>query len=159
MNTHQAAYRAGCIVREVEERLAGDGRLSPACLGNCSRMPNRIHVYLRHLWGKATKDEVVAGMLEDFDPPDVPYPAPEQGSFWIGYYHQATARKLPEGFGNRLQSLRESRSMTREDLADAAGITRQSLHNYETGARRPTWDAVQAIASALGVPTDTFRDA
>ena len=82
MNTHQAAYRAGAIVYEISERFAKDGRwgLSGACLGNCSRMPNKIHIYLRHLWDKAIKDDAIAALLDDFDPPNVPYPSPEQGS-------------------------------------------------------------------------------
>jgi len=49
MTPAQAAYRAGCIVSEVEARYAGKRRLSPACLGNCSRLPAKIPVFLRHL--------------------------------------------------------------------------------------------------------------
>ena len=65
----------------------------------------------------------------------------------------------PDTFAAKLQSLRESKSMTREELADTSGLSRQSLHNYETGQRKPTWEAVQVIATALGVATDVFRDA
>jgi len=53
--------------------------------------------------------------------------------------------------------MREAAGLSREQLADAAGTSRQAIHNYETGTRQPTWDAVQAIAAALGVTTDTFR--
>jgi transcriptional regulator with XRE-family HTH domain len=56
-----------------------------------------------------------------------------------------------------LTALRESAKLTREDLASLSGLSRQAIHNYETGERSPTWEAVQALAKALGVATDTFR--
>ena len=65
--------------------------------------------------------------------------------------------KPPEPFAAILRRLREAAGLSRPQLAAAAGLSRQVLHNYEAG-RRPTWDAVQRIAKALGVPTDTFRD-
>ena len=48
--------------------------------------------------------------------------------------------------------------MTREEFADAVGSSRQRIHQLETGSHKPRWEEVQAIADALGVPTDTFRD-
>ena len=62
-------------------------------------------------------------------------------------------------FGDSLRRLREERNLSREQLAESAGLTRQAIHLYESGERRPTWDAVQALAKALNVPTDAFRDA
>ncbi len=47
--------------------------------------------------------------------------------------------------------------MTVDELAQAAGLTRQAVHNYESGNRSPTWAAVQKLAEALNVTTDTFR--
>lgn len=155
----QAAYRAGCIAREVQERFAPEKKLSPETLRAVARLPHALPVHFRHLWAKALKVPEVVALLDGFDPPQGPIDEVAQCSFWGGWYHQEVARNLPESFGAKLAALRDAKGMTREDLADAAGITRQSLHNYETGARRPTWDAVQAIAAALGVPTDTFRDA
>lgn len=64
----------------------------------------------------------------------------------------------PESFAAILRREREGAELSREQLADAAGITRESVRLYETGERRPTWTAVQAIAKALNLPTDTFRD-
>jgi transcriptional regulator with XRE-family HTH domain len=61
-------------------------------------------------------------------------------------------------FPTVLIRLRESAGLTVAELAEAAGLTRQAVHNYESGARRPTWDAVQKLAAALGVSTDVFRD-
>lgn len=61
-------------------------------------------------------------------------------------------------FAARLRGLRERAGLTVQGLAEAAGVTRQAVHNYEAGDRRPTWGAVQALAAALGVTTDEFRD-
>jgi transcriptional regulator with XRE-family HTH domain len=61
-------------------------------------------------------------------------------------------------FAARLTALREAAGLSVAQLATAAGLHRQSVHQYENGERRPTWDAVQKLAAALHVPTDTFRD-
>lgn len=154
----QAAYRAGCIVREVEERFAKEKGLSPATTRACARLPSSLPVQLRHLWAKALAVPEVVAMLDGFDPPAGPIDEVSQCSFWGGYYHQAVARTLPATFPEQLKTLRESRGLSREQLADAADISRESVRLYEAGERRPTWDAVQSLAKALGVTTDTFRD-
>jgi transcriptional regulator with XRE-family HTH domain len=61
-------------------------------------------------------------------------------------------------FPAKLAALRESASLSQEDLADACGLTRQAIYNYEAGKRAPTWAAIQAIAKAMGVSTDALRD-
>lgn len=61
-------------------------------------------------------------------------------------------------FSARLTALREAAGLSVAQLASAAGLHRQSVHQYENGERRPTWQAVQKLAAALHVPTDTFRD-
>lgn len=153
MTPYQAAYRAGQIVCEIEGAFA----LTAGAMGNASRMPNRLPVVLRHVWAKAAKVPDVAALLEDFDPPAALYADAEQGGFWMGYYGQKVARGLPAGFGDRLKALREKAVLSVAALAEAAGVSRESVRLYEVGERRPTWDAVQALAAALNVPTDTFR--
>lgn len=64
---------------------------------------------------------------------------------------------MTPAFPDRLRALRESAGLTVAELAEAAGLTRQAVHNYEAGDRRPTWQAVQKLAEALGVSTDAFR--
>lgn len=63
-----------------------------------------------------------------------------------------------EPFGIILARLRTEAGLSVTDLAERAGVSRQTLHNLETGKYRPTWDVVQRLAGALGVPTDVFRD-
>lgn len=64
---------------------------------------------------------------------------------------------VPHTFAEKLRSLREAYPMTVEELATAAGLSRQSIYSLENGTHRPTWDNVQRIAEALGVTTDAFR--
>lgn len=154
MTPHQAAYRAGAIVAEIDARFG----LTTAAVNNACSLPTRLPVVLRHVWKKAAAVPEVAALLDGFDPPGAVYAAAEQGSFWLGFYHQKAARDLPAGFGAKLQSLREAAGLSREQLAAAAAASRESVRLYETGARRPTMDALFALSKALGVPADTFRD-
>lgn len=69
-------------------------------------------------------------------------------------------RKPPKlaTFPARLKSLREAGGLSREQLADAADISRESVRLYELGERRPTMDALFALCKALGVSADAFRE-
>ncbi len=62
-----------------------------------------------------------------------------------------------ESFAVRLKAIRFAKNLTITDLAESAGLSRQTIHNYESGKREPTWAAVMAIAYALGVSTDELR--
>lgn len=61
-------------------------------------------------------------------------------------------------FAAIIKSLRESAALTLADLGDAAGLSRQRVHQLEAGTHRPSWAEVQALATALGVSTEVFRD-
>lgn len=61
-------------------------------------------------------------------------------------------------FADRLRSLREERGLSRKTLASKTGMHLNTIAQYERGARKPTWEAVQALARALDVPTDTFAE-
>jgi transcriptional regulator with XRE-family HTH domain len=67
-------------------------------------------------------------------------------------------KPAPPTFGSSLRGLREAGALTLADLGDAAGLSRQRVHQLEAGTHRPRWDEVQALAAALSVSTDTFRD-
>lgn len=64
----------------------------------------------------------------------------------------------PKPFSARLRELREQADLSVAALAEKAGVTRESVRLYEAGARRPTWQAVQQLATALNVSTELFRD-
>lgn len=64
------------------------------------------------------------------------------------------------GFGEKMKQIRVRKNMTQDALAEAAGITKASVSNYERNQRQPQYPAVQAIASALGVSvSELFEDA
>lgn len=80
------------------------------------------------------------------------------GAVWaarevLGQRGRSEAGVLPA----RLRALRERAGLTVADLARATGLSRAALYNLENGDSRPTWDAVQRLADALGVSTDDFR--
>jgi len=54
-------------------------------------------------------------------------------------------------FGARLRSLRKSRDMTLEGLAEMAGTSKSYLWEMENKASRPSADKALALADALGV--------
>lgn len=160
MQTHaQAAYLAGAIVCEIEARgYAGADGFSPAAMGNISRWVAKMPVYARHCWAKAATDPVISQMMGEFDPPENSTPTAEQSCFWVGYYHQKIARELPADLPAKLSALRTAAGLSVPDLARASGLSDDVLRQYESGARRPTWDSVQKLATAMGVPTDAFRE-
>lgn len=158
MTPSEAAYRAGCITAEVDARFGGKLGLAPSVLNKCAQLPGRLPVVLRQHWAKASKDPAVRELLAGYECPDRPVLSADQMCFWIGFYHQRTARNLPADFGPRVTSLRESAGLNGQELADLASLSRQRLHQLEAGTHRPTWAEVQQLAAALKVPTDTFRD-
>lgn len=60
-------------------------------------------------------------------------------------------------FATRLRSIREAANMTVTDLAESAGLSRQTIYNYENGVGEPTWAVVCKLAECLGVSTEAFR--
>lgn len=56
--------------------------------------------------------------------------------------------------GKAIRELRESRDLTREQLADAVGVSYWALAKYETGERTPNPALLTQIASVLGVTVD-----
>ncbi len=61
-------------------------------------------------------------------------------------------------FGEKVKQLRVTQNMTQDALADAAGITKASLSNYERNKRCPQYPAAEAIANALGVPVSELYE-
>lgn len=61
------------------------------------------------------------------------------------------------GFGPRLRELREAAGLTQSQLAEKAGLHPQGVVKLEREEREPTWATVLALADAMGVPLETFR--
>lgn len=57
-------------------------------------------------------------------------------------------------FGKKLREVRQSRSITQEQLAEMADISRVMVGRYETTDQLPALDTLVRIADALGTSTD-----
>ncbi len=51
---------------------------------------------------------------------------------------------------NFLKKIREDRNMTQEQLAEASGVTRYIISDFENGKRRPSPRTISRLAEALG---------
>ena len=57
-----------------------------------------------------------------------------------------------ESFGARLKELRlKSKYVSQDELADAVGIARQTLGNYENNSRNPDSEVIKRLAKTLEV--------
>lgn len=58
--------------------------------------------------------------------------------------------------GAKIRAAREARRMTQEGLAKAAGVSRSSVGNIETGRHSQTMDTVGKVALALDIDTGSL---
>lgn len=54
-------------------------------------------------------------------------------------------------FGNQLAQRRRDTGRLQQEVADAAGVSRSTLHTIEHGGAGVRWEKVLAVASALGM--------
>lgn len=54
-----------------------------------------------------------------------------------------------ENFGSNVMRLRKERGLSQEELADKAGLKKQSISNIERGNRYPTFETLERIANVL----------
>ena len=57
-------------------------------------------------------------------------------------------------FGEKIKSLRESKGMTQQKLADQLFVTRQTVSKWEVGARFPDLLTTKSLANILGTSID-----
>jgi len=57
-------------------------------------------------------------------------------------------------FYKRLRNTRKANSLTQEELAEKADISRVMISRYESGSVMPTVDVLVSLADALNVSTD-----
>jgi transcriptional regulator with XRE-family HTH domain len=57
-------------------------------------------------------------------------------------------------FLERLKSARDFRQFSQTDLAVKAGLPPSSVSHFESGARKPSFDNLKKLATALNVTTD-----
>jgi len=64
------------------------------------------------------------------------------------------AQRPSEIFQERLKSARELRKWTQTQLAEKAGLPPSSIAHFETGSRKPSFDTLLRVATALVVTVD-----
>ena len=57
-------------------------------------------------------------------------------------------------FPERLKKARETRDLSQSELAGAARLPASSISHFESGARKPSFDNLKRLATALNVSTD-----
>lgn len=57
-------------------------------------------------------------------------------------------------FSQRLQSARDARDLSQQDLARKTGLPASSISHFEGGGRKPSFDNLHKLADALNVTTD-----
>jgi transcriptional regulator with XRE-family HTH domain len=65
--------------------------------------------------------------------------------------HDLSNNELTKNFGTRLAFIRIKKSMTQEQLAEAAEISTDFLSLIERGLRAPSFLTLERLARALGV--------
>lgn len=60
--------------------------------------------------------------------------------------------------GDKLKTLRKGRKLTQDQVAEAFGLSRGAVSNYEIGRRKPSITELQAFAEFYGVPLDYFGE-
>lgn len=63
----------------------------------------------------------------------------------------------PMTFAIRLEQLRRASGWSQYELANRAGVPRESVRCWESGETVPRWDRVCRLADALGVEIEKFR--
>lgn len=61
-----------------------------------------------------------------------------------------------KSIGEKLKALRKSQKQSQQTVADAVGITRATLSNYEIDRRKPDLRTIQKLAAHFGVSLDYF---
>jgi len=64
--------------------------------------------------------------------------------------------QLKKQFGKRLQQCRVASKLTQEELAERVGLTIESISNMERGIHGPSFDSLEKISNALGIPAKTL---
>ena len=59
-------------------------------------------------------------------------------------------------YSKKLKQLREAASLSVEQLADKAGLSRAAIHHLEAGTRNPSLDTIKKICKALKVSLAEF---
>jgi len=61
---------------------------------------------------------------------------------------------MSDVFPERLKNIRAMRSLTQSELGDKSGLPTSSIAQFETKARKPSFETLRKLSKALEVSTD-----
>ena len=61
---------------------------------------------------------------------------------------------MAEVFAERLKSIRALRNLTQNELSERSGLPTSSIAQFETNARKPSFNTLRRLSMALEVSTD-----
>ena len=100
-------------------------------------------------WEKAKESEKL--LIETLEATD-----PEKGYNHRKGNNRQGVRRERANVRTKIQILRKNRGITQFDLADALGLSRATISNYEVNRRSPSIDELKRFADFFGVGLDYF---
>lgn len=65
---------------------------------------------------------------------------------------------MDNSVGKRIETLRKSKKISQEDLAENVGVSRTTIYKWESGTAKPNYANMQALARALETTVSFFTD-
>ncbi len=65
---------------------------------------------------------------------------------------------MDNSVGKRIETLRKSKKISQEDLAEKVGVSRTTVYKWESGTSVPNYANMQALARALETTVSFFTD-
>ncbi len=65
---------------------------------------------------------------------------------------------MDNSVGKRIETLRKSKKISQEDLAEKVGVSRTTIYKWESGTSVPNYANMQALARALETTVSFFTD-
>lgn len=65
---------------------------------------------------------------------------------------------MDNSVGKRIETLRKSKKISQEDLAEKVGVSRMTVYKWESGTSVPNYANMQALARALEITVSFFTD-
>lgn len=65
---------------------------------------------------------------------------------------------MDNSVGKRIETLRKSKKISQEDLAEKVGVSRTTIYKWESGTAKPNYANMQALARALETTVSFFTD-
>jgi len=75
-----------------------------------------------------------------------------------GFVKVSVMTNLKHRVGKRLRKIRRNLDITQEQLAEAVGVTAESISNIERGKTAPSFETMEKIAEVLKVPVRDLFD-